>query len=304
MKYGTIAHIDKPISKIVCGTDFLTGQPEEVSFEAYDVFWELGGRAFDSAHCYGENSNIFGKWVASRGVAHEVIFLDKGCHPYGSPRLTYEDIGCDIRANHERLGVAYTDLFVFHRDEESVPVGEVVDWLNEYKSQGLIGAFGGSNWRHQRIAAANEYALANGKQGFSLNNPNLTLAENSEPLWGGCLTIGLEGRKWHEETQFPLFSWSSMARGYFADTDDPDVVRSYDNETSRARRERARQMAADRGVSTPQIAMAWVLNQPFPVFALAGLRTANQVRDTLAALEIDLAQQELDWLENGETSLN
>ncbi len=299
MKYGKIPHLDKEISKIVCGTDFLLGQPEDVSFEAYDVFWELGGRCFDSAHCYGDNSRVFGKWIQSRGVAKDTVFLDKGCHPYGSPRVTYEDMGNDIRENHERIGVEYTDLFVLHRDDENVPVGEIVDWLNEYKAQGLIGAFGGSNWTHHRIAAANEYAEKSGKQGLSLNNPNLTLAENSEPLWGGCLTIVDDGRKWHEATQFPLFSWSSMARGYFAHTDDPDVVRAYDNDVSRARRDRAEQLAAEMGVSTPQIAMAWVLNQPYPVFALAGLRTADQARDTLKAVDIDLSPEQLRWLEHG-----
>lgn len=300
MKYGTIPHLDKPVSKIVCGTDFLLGQPEEISFAALDEFWKLGGRAFDSAHCYGENSRVFGKWMLGRGVAKETVFLDKGCHPYGSPRVTFEDMGSDIHENHQRLGVEYTDLFVLHRDDESVPVGEIIDWLNHYKQQGLIGAFGGSNWRHERIAAANEYAERSGKQGMSLNNPNLTLAHNAEPLWHGCLTIGEDGCRWHQQTQFPLFSWSSMARGYFAGTDDPDVVRAYDNQASRDRKARAASMAAERGVSTPQIAMAWVLNQPYPVFALAGLRTTDQVWDTLSALEVDLSPAELYWLEHGE----
>jgi len=300
VKYGTIPHLEKPVSKIVCGTDFLLGQPEDLSFAALDEFWELGGRAFDSAHCYGDNSRVFGNWLSGRGVAKETVFLDKGCHPYGSPRVSFEDMGSDIRENHVKLGVEYTDLFVLHRDDESVPVGEIVDWLNHYKQLGLIGAFGGSNWRHERIAAANEYAERNGKQGMSLNNPNLTLAHNAEPLWPGCLTIGIEGRKWHEQTQFPLFSWSSMARGYFAGTDDPDVTRAYDNAISRNRKARAETMAAERGVSTPQIAMAWVLNQPFPAFALAGLRTPEQVRDTLASLAIDLTPDELAWLENGQ----
>lgn len=300
MKYGRIPHIDKDISKIVCGTDFLLSQPEDVSFAAYDAFWELGGRSFDSAQCYGDNSRVFGKWIQSRGVAKETVFLDKGCHPGATKRVTFEDMGRDIAQNHEKIGVEYTDLFVLHRDDEDVPVGEIVDWLNDYKSQGLIGAFGGSNWTHERIAAANDYAVKNGKQGLSLNNPNLTLAENSEPLWGGCLTIGPEGRAWHEETQFPLFSWSSMARGYFARTDDPDVVRAYDNEVSQGRRDRAEKLAADLSVSTPQIAMAWVLNQPYPVFALAGLRNEDQARDTLKAVDIDLTPEQLRWLEHGD----
>jgi aryl-alcohol dehydrogenase-like predicted oxidoreductase len=299
MKYGTIPYIDKPISKIVCGSDFLAYIPEDQAYAAMDAFWESGGRCFDSAHCYGKNSNILGDWVAARGVAKEVVFLDKGCHPYDRKRVTYEDMGNDIRENHERLGVGYTDLFVLHRDDPEVPVKDIVEWLNAYKADGLIGAFGGSNWHHSRIAAANDYASKAGLQPLSLSNPNLTLAKNNRPLWEGCVTIDREGRQWHQATQFPLFSWSSMARGYFAHTDDDNVNAAYDNEVSKARRLRAEELGTKRGVSGPSIAMAWVLNQPFPVYALAGLRSPDQVRDTLKALDIQLSQQELAWLEDG-----
>lgn len=299
MKYGHIPHIDKPISKIVAGTDYLLGQPREISFAAYDLFWESGGRAFDSAHCYGENSRVFGEWLKANGVASQAVLLDKGCHPYGSPRVTREHMLQDITENHERLGVSYTDLFVLHRDDPSIPISEIVDWLNEFKSLGLIGAFGGSNWSHERIAEANAYAEKSGKQGFSLNNPNMTLAHNSEPLWAGCLTIGSQGREWHTKNQFPLFAWSSMARGYFADTTDPDVIRAYDNEVSRARKVRAKQLAEQLNASPMQVALSWVLNQPFPTFALAGLRTADQVIQAVDATDIELSPETAHWLENG-----
>ncbi len=300
MRYGQIPHLSKPVSKIVAGTDFLLGQPKEISFASYDLFWKSGGRAFDSAHCYGDNSRVFGEWLKANGVAGEAVLLDKGCHPYGSPRVTREHMLQDITENHERLGVSYTDLFVLHRDNPEVPVGEIVDWLNDFKTQGLIGAFGGSNWTHERIAEANAYAQRSGKQGFSLNNPNLTLAHNSEPLWAGCLTIGPEGRSWHQENQVPLFAWSSMARGYFADTTDPDVVRAYDNEISRARKERAKQLGNEMGASAMQIALAWVLNQPFPTFALAGIRTQDQAKEAITAANIDLSIEQVLWLEHGE----
>src|SRR5450432_81461 len=87
LRYGQVAHIDKPVSKIVAGSDYLLGQPKELSFEAYDVFWEGGGRAFDSAQCYGDNSRVLGEWIASRGVTDEAIFFDKGCHPGALPRV-------------------------------------------------------------------------------------------------------------------------------------------------------------------------------------------------------------------------
>src|SRR5699024_1586811 len=119
------------------------------------------------------------------------------------------------------------------------------------------------------------------------------------PLWPGCVTIDEAGRAWHEQQQFPLFSWASMARGYFAHTEDADVLRAYDNPTSRARRERAELLGAQRGASARTVAMAWVLAQPFPVFALAGLRSAEQAADTLKGLEFELTPDEVRWLEFG-----
>lgn len=299
MEYGTIPHLDRRIARIVMGTDFLKEQGD-AAFASLDRYWEAGGNAFDTAHAYGESTRVLGRWLAARGLAGEAVYFDKGAHPYdGMQRVTHEAIGADLRDNHERLGVGYTDLFVLHRDDPAVPVGEIVDWLNDYREQGLIGAFGASNWHFTRIAAANEWAAANGRQGFSLDNPNLTLAENVEPLWPGCITIDRAGRDWHERTQLPLFAWASMARGYFVGVDDPDVLRAYDSPTSRARRERAAQLAADRGFSIAAVAMAWVLAQPFPVFALAGLRAPEQVDDTVRALDVALTPEDVRWLEEG-----
>ena len=106
-----IPHLDKPMPRIVCGTDFLMGQAPSQSYAALDAYWEAGGRAFDTAHCYGMNTNLFGTWVKARGVADETIFFDKGCHPYGSPRVTHDDMRQDIVDNHDRLGVEYTEPF-------------------------------------------------------------------------------------------------------------------------------------------------------------------------------------------------
>ena len=295
-----IPYLDKPMPRILCGTDFLMGQAPAQSYAALDAYWEAGGRAFDTAHCYGMNTNLFGTWVKARGVAKETIFFDKGCHPYGRPRVTRDDMRQDILDNHERLGVEYTDLFVLHRDDENVPVGEIVDWLNDFAQEGLIGAFGGSNWRHQRLQAANEYADKAGKQPMSLGNPNLSLASANEPMWGGCITLDEEARKWYAETGFPLFAWSSTARGYFAGIEDDDVKRVFVNDTNAARRERTAELGKKYGMSSVQIALAWTLNQPGNVFALCGLRDKANVAENVAAANLKLSTEELRWLEFGE----
>jgi 1-deoxyxylulose-5-phosphate synthase len=176
LKYARIPHLDKDIAKIVCGTDWLMGVAPGESFKTLDAYVAAGGNCFDTAHCYGANSNILGAWLKTRHQAHKFVFLNKGNHPYGSPCLNEASTMSDIQENHYRLGLDHTDLYVFHRDDESVPVETVVDFMNRIISRGFITAYGGSNWTVERVAAANAYAEQSGKQGFSCNNPNLTLA--------------------------------------------------------------------------------------------------------------------------------
>ena len=186
-----------------------------------------------------------------------------------------------------------------HRDDESIPVGEIVDWLDELRMEGRIGLYGGSNWRHERLQEANEYASKAGRQGMSLGNPNLSLAKANEPMWDGCITLDEEGRRWYAETGFPLFAWSSTARGYFAGVRDSDVERVFVNKVSAARFERARELGEKYGMSTVQIALAWTLNQPGKVFALCGLREKANVAENVAAANLKLDQTELRFLEFG-----
>jgi 1-deoxyxylulose-5-phosphate synthase len=299
VKYGRIPHLDRDISKIVCGTDWLMDSTPNESFAALDAFLAAGGNCFDTAHCYGANSNILGAWLKARRNAHKIVFLNKGNHPYGSPRFSAEFTKIDIMENHHRLGIEHTDLYVFHRDNPVVPVEEVVDWMNDLIKSGLISAYGGSNWAISRVEAANAYAAKAGKQGFSVNNPNLTLAQNVKPLWDGCVTIDKSGREWHTKTQLPLFSWSSAARGYFAEVSDAHVMESYDSEISRARRERAKELGAKYGLSATQIAIAWVLNQPFPAFALCGLRRPSDVAENCKVPDVTLTADEVRYLEDG-----
>jgi len=304
MKYGTVPHFDKQISRLVMGVIPLPQNDNEKAFALLDTYRAAGGNIIDNSYHYGPGFSVVMKAYYEARGEDALIRFDKGSHHhYGREnwnRTTREAMDEEIRGNLERQGVSYSDFYVLHRDNEAVPAGEVVEWLNEHKDAGRIKAFGGSNWSAARIAEANEYAEKHGLQGFSASSPNLSLALANEPMWTGCSQPTREERAWYATQPVGLFSWSSGGGGFFAHLDEvPDIIRVYHNEINFARRERVGQMAAEKGVTGTQLALAWTLNQPINVFGLIGPRTVEQLEDNLKAVDIELTPEELTWLEDG-----
>jgi aryl-alcohol dehydrogenase-like predicted oxidoreductase len=192
---------------------------------------------------------------------------------------------------------------MMHRDNPEVPVGEFVDVLNEHKAAGRIRAFGGSNWRIERIDEANAYAAEKGLTGFCALSNNFSLAEMLQAPWEGCLTASdSASRRWLEKTRLPLIAWSSQARGFFTDRSDPDdlsddeLVRCWYSDDNFRRKARAAELAAKKGVLPINVALAYVLCQPLPTFAIIGPRTLHETATSLRALEVDLSPEDLAWL--------
>lgn len=303
MKYGTVPHYDKPVSKIVMGVIALPTDDHAKAFELLDAYRAGGGNMIDNSYTYGPGfAGVMRAYYEKHGE-DALIRFDKGNHHRSNDdegrRVSKETMDNDIRGNLERQGVSYSDFYLLHRDDLRVPVGDIVEWLNEHKDAGRIKVFGGSNWLHTRISDANEYADKNGLQGFSASSPNLSLALANEPMWWEALQIDRAGRDWHEKTGFPLFSWSSGGGGFFARVESDNVKRVYHNDTNFARLKRVDELAEKYGVSSPQIALAWTANQPLNVWCLIGPNTVEQVDENLAALDIVLSPEELKWLEDG-----
>jgi aryl-alcohol dehydrogenase-like predicted oxidoreductase len=302
MTYGRVPYYPGEISRIVLGVIPLPTDDLDAAFTLLDAYREAGGNIIDNSYHYGPGySEVMRRYYAARGE-DALIRLDKGSHHHyseGRWRLTREDLEHDLLGNLARQGVTYSDFYLFHRDDPRVPVEEVVQWINEHIDAGRVKAWGGSNWSHERIIAANEAAEALGLQGMSVSSPNFSLASVNEPMWTGALTLNDEGRRWHEESGFPLFAWSAGGGGYFAGVESEDVRRVYDNPINSARRERVEALARDKGLSPAQIALAWTLSQPLNVFALVGPRTLDELAEAMAVADLRLTREECDWLEHG-----
>jgi aryl-alcohol dehydrogenase-like predicted oxidoreductase len=305
MEYGHFAGLERPISRLVMGTMVCTTDDQELTNTLLDAYVAAGGNCLDTAHVYGggKSERAIGQWFQARNNRRDILLLDKGAHPRGpEPRVHPAGIAEDIRESLERLQTDTIDIYLLHRDDPGCPVGPIVDCLNAQREAGRIRVFGGSNWKAERIQEANAYAQAHGLQGFAASSPHFSLAHLNEVMWGGCTVLEPAERAWHTQHQFPLFPWSSQASGFFTgryspdDTSHPDMVRVYYNEGNWERLRRAQALAEKRGCSANNIALAYVLNQPFPVFALIGPRTVEELHASLPALDVTLTPEEMRWL--------
>ena len=278
------------MSRLVFGTMLLTESDDGV----LDEYVRLGGNAIDTARVYGDGDSerALGEWLERRAdVREQLVIVSKGAHPNGArKRVTPEEIERDLRESVELLH-GPIDVYLLHRDDPSVAVGTIVEALNGLREAGLIRAFGTSNWTTARIDEANAWAAANGLEGFCLSSQHLSLAVQNEEQWDDTRSANEpEMHAWHERTQTPLLAWSAQARGYFFGRDGSEVLRVYDNEVNRERRRRAEQLGERLGFTASQVALAWALEQPFPVYACFGARTADQVREAFGALEVDTSE--------------
>ncbi len=297
MKFGRIAGIEMPVSRLVMGADNQSTAPQaQVMF---DDFFESGGNCFDTAWIYGGGAceKFLGHWVRSRDLRSKVIIIDKGAH---TPFCTPKDLAAQLMQSLDRLQMDYLDIYMMHRDNPEVPVGEFIDVLNEHQRAGRMRVFGGSNWTLERVEAANEYAQSKGLAGFAMVSNNFSLARMVEAPWRGCLSSSdARSREWFRRTQMTLLPWSSQARGFFAgaaspeNRSDAELVRCWYSEDNFRRLARAQEMAAKRGVLPINIALAYVLCQPFPTFPLIGPRTLQEAHVALQGLEVQLAPEEL-----------
>lgn len=307
MRYLRFPALGQDLSRLVLGTvEFDSFQPSQID-ELMSAWLDVGGNIVDCAHVYGngQSERALGRWLAERGARDRVFLLTKGAHHnQDRRRVTPEDIVSDLRDSLARLRTEVIDLYLLHRDDPAQPVGPIVEALNGHLRSGRIRAFGASNWSTERLEEANNYAAERGLAPFSCSSPHLSLARQSEPPWQDCISAAdPESRAWYLKSQLPVFAWSSQAGGFFTDRyrpdrcDDSDVVRVYYSWENWERRSRAEELGQRKGCTANQVALAWVLHQPFPTYALIGPRSVDELYSSLKALDVQLSAEEVAWLD-------
>jgi aryl-alcohol dehydrogenase-like predicted oxidoreductase len=266
---------------------------DDVSLRCLDAAWDAGITLYDTANIYGmgRSETVLGQWLRTR--RHPAIIATKAGFVSAPPRRidnSESHLRAELEDSLRRLGLDHVALFYIHRRDQTIPIEDVAGTLSLLVEEGKIGGYGMSEVSpgtlrrahavHPVRAIQNEYSLWT-------RQPELGLIQ-------ACAELG---------TAFVPFS--PLARGALGrDIIDPATLpetefrrkiprfQGVDWKLNIAKIEEFRAYAADRGLTPPALALAWVLDQGPHILPIPGTRTADHLSDWVHASEIMLTPED------------
>lgn len=304
------------VSNIAFGTgNFKEKIDQATAFDLLDYYLELGGNFLDTANVYcrwlpdTENSSEqwLGEWLRSRNAYDRVIIASKGGHfslTDGSCRVTKKELTRDLDESLLTLGLDHLDFYWFHRDNEALPVEEVIDIGEAFVREGKIRFFGASNFKLERMKAAVSYAETSSGNGFSAlsNQWSLAYANPGKKLINDPTLVDIDEAyyKWLKESRFPLVPFSSSACGFYRKLEckrmTPAVEAAYSNERNLKIYPILKELQKNHDVNMAALSLAPLMQQEFPVIPVTSFSNRQQMDELLTASELILDSGELELI--------
>jgi aryl-alcohol dehydrogenase-like predicted oxidoreductase len=180
--------------------------------------------------------------------------------------------------------------------------------MADIQRSGRIRAYGASNWSTDRIQAANGYAREHDLPPFVASQPWFSLGAVGGGPSAKAATDDADDalRQWHLTSGLPMIPYSSQANGYFGAENvawaeggsrgAPKRAKSFDSPANRSRLLRTIALAEKKGCTANQIALAYLLSQPFPIFPIIGTSNPDHAREALGAVGVSLTEDERAFL--------
>lgn len=311
MRYEIMRDTDLKVSNLCLGGGgFGEKLDREISFAILDAFVRQGGNFIDTANIYCKwvpglgncSERVLGEWLKARGAFRDVVIATKGGHylfggEENTSRVNEREIRKDLEESLRTFGLDEIDFYWLHRDDEEKPIEEIVDILEKLRKEGKIRYYGLSNYHIERVKAAREYLRGKGLSGpyavsnqWSLASINPGGNTNPDPT---LVEFSLEEYKWHQSTGVPSIPFSSTAMGFFEKVKrgqvSPDMRKAYWNEENLKIYHNLLSLEKETGQSLQTLSVAYLLNQPFQVFPVGGVRNVEQLDDFLRASELRVA---------------
>jgi len=315
MDYRTLGRSGCAVSSLALGTmTFGVETGEQEAHQQLDWFLDAGGTLVDTADVYGagRSEEIIGRWLASRPaeVTRRVVLATKGRFPVeDSPNgagLSAVHLTRALEGSLRRLGVEAVDLYQLHAFDPWTPLEETLRTLEGFTRAGKIRYWGVSNFTGWQLTKAVHLARALNVPGPVTVQPqySLLVRETEWEIVPAALDTGLG-----------LLPWSPLGGGWLSGKYQRDVrpsgatrlgedpargMEAYDRRgTARTWDviEAVRKIAAGRGASMAEVAVAWVTARPGVTSTILGARTLAQLQANLRAADLQLAPQETAQLD-------
>jgi aryl-alcohol dehydrogenase-like predicted oxidoreductase len=266
---------------------------------------ELGINFFDTANTYsdGTSEEIVGRALRDFAQREEVVIATKVFYPVregaNARGLSRKSIMTEIDASLRRLGTDYVDLYQIHRWDKDTPIEETLAALHDVIKAGKARYIGASSMYAWQFAKSLYVAEMNGWTRFATmqNHYNLLNREEEREMMPLCaaegvgvipwspLARGRLTRDWNETTN--RMETDEFGKTLYVATEDSDhkIV------------ERVGEIAANRGVTRAQVALAWMIQQPFITAPIIGASKLHHLDDAVAALSLNLTSDEIAALE-------
>jgi len=272
---------------------------------------DAGINFFDTANLYsqGTSEEILGRALKDFADRDEVVIATKVRHPMrpgpNGAGLSRKAILTEIDHSLRRLGTDYVDLYQVHRADQTTPLEETLEALHDLVKAGKVRYLGASSMHAWEFAKALHLQERHGWARFvsMQDHYNLLAREEEREMLPLCADEGVG-----------TIVWSPLARGRLARASDESTTRSESNdsdyadllytekEADRAILAALAEIAAARGISRAQIALAWLRHNPVVVAPLVGAGKPSHIEDAVASLAIELTDDEVVALERPYTA--
>lgn len=318
MNYRNLGRTGLKVSELCLGTmQWGWTADEATAFAVMDAFVEAGGNFLDTADVYsrwvpgnpgGVSEEVIGRWLAARKNRREIVVATKvrgrmweGPNGEG---LSRSHIMIAVEDSLRRLGIEAIDLYQIHWDILEMPIDETLRALDNLVQQGKVRYLGCSNITAWRLMKALWTSDRLGLARYDSLQPHYSLVHRNE--------FEQELKPLCESEGIGVIPYSPLAGGfltgkYRSDAPPPDSarlggVKNYFTERGWRTLAAVEQIAAHRGTTPGQIALAWQLTQPVITSPIIGANSIAQLNDSLGAVGLRLTEEEMKALDEASGS--
>jgi len=320
MEYRTIGHSDLQVSVIAFGAwaagGWMWGGTERKgAVDAIRAAYELGVTSIDTAPIYGQGTSEEIVGEAIRGIPRDKVQIltkygmrwdlkqgefgfksqDNDDNPievykYGGRDSIIEECENSLR----RLGTDYIDLYQMHWPDKTTPIDESMEAVLRLIEQGKVRQAGVSNYSLDQLKQAeNTLSVVSNQVPYSLLNRGI-----EDELVPYCI-----------QNNTAILAYSPLERGLltgkikpgheFAEGDHRAGYRFFKDENIRrtdALLAKLKPMADDKRTTLSQLILRWTIEQPGITVALAGARNAGQATQNAKAIDVQLTDNDINFI--------